>query len=822
MAPKQTSHHHRSTLSQSNKSFKARHATKGALKQLSKGRVEKELKQSLKAHAQTAAGQKAARKNHAKQLQAEKRRAQADSIKVFSGSQPAPRIVLVIALSADIDPYNDVLVRFKLAAGLPLDPEEPTASSFTFSWPTANSFQKPNSNGSLLQFILVPHSTPIAHVISLAAAADFLLPVLSAQEECTPWGERCLRSIQAIGGASLGTLGLAFGLDTLNGPDLPVKHQQSAQTRASLLSFLRYFFPDTLLLARVSSLDSLEEVGGLARRMLEKKPAAVSPGWRDGRARLVSERIEWADGTLKITGHVRGGRFSSNRLVHVPFCGDYRLSKITITRNEDKDEEEEVVVCTPDPELADDLVSENCPSTADAMMAEQTWPTEEEIASAPANKAASKPKRTRKIPVGTSDYQAAWIPEGQEDEYADGDEAEFEDPLGGDSKHDLTREEEEEEMADMDDDMSEQGQSSKGVRFMDLSDDIEKLQLEEYRANREQQRTSGAREDEEFPDEIDTPLHIPARERFARYRGMKSLRTSPWDPYENLPAEYGKVFGFQDWKVMSKKLCKKANEDQPGVGAGMRVTLHVAEFPQDVFESLPRSLPLIAVSLLQHEHKYSVMHFSTQRNTEYEGEIKSKDQLVICVGYRFYSVNPIWSQPSVRASNNVHKFERYLRHGRMNVGTVYMPVTFGSTTPVVVLQEVNDDQGTMELVGSGTLVGSEPKRIVVKRFVLTGHPYKVHKKTATIRYMFFNRDDIEYFKPVELRTKKGRSGHIKEPLGTHGYFKAGFDGPIDQMDTICMSLYKRCFPKWAHGWNGSLKSICWEEKEDGKEMEVDE
>jgi pre-rRNA-processing protein TSR1 len=354
----------------------------------------------------------------------------------------------------------------------------------------------------------------------------------------------------------------------------------------------------------------------------------------------------------------------------------------------------------------------------------------------------------------------------------------------------------------------------------------EEAQYEAYLRERERAQ----RDDINFPDEIDTPRHLAASVRFQRYRGLRSFRTSQWDPYENLPLDYGEIFQFENFAATQKRVEREAREE--GVELGTRVTVVINNVPrQAVAERAPGS-PFVVHGLLRHEHKQTVLHFVVQRNTEYTEPVRAKDPLVLCVGPRRYNINPLFSQ-HVRGGgkgvNNVHKSERYLKPGSATVVTTYGPACFGKL-PCLLLKQGSQagafskpypltPAGLPDLVAMGSFLSSDPTRIIAKRIVLTGHPFKVHKKTATIRYMFFNRDDVHYFQSVELHTKYGRTGHITEALGTHGYFKAHFDGPIQQMDTICLNLYKRQFPKWSTTYHPSTSALVQENDDTRMELE---
>lgn len=250
------------------------------------------------------------------------------------------------------------------------------------------------------------------------------------------------------------------------------------------------------------------DVSNAVRSLCEGKPADVR--WRTGRSYLLAEEVHFdavdegedgtKRGTLKVTGVVRGAPMSADRLVHIQNWGDYRLNRIIAAPRRTKDVGDgsmdvEDKVLSERTDDADDLASV---VEVDELAGEQTWPTEEEMrgigtsGSIIDDSTSGKTKR-RKVPKGTSAYQAAWllddeeVESDEEDLSSTGDAAEdalknAEDgvaqlKLGSDfGDHDDKSNKEDAEEDDEEYEEVAEEQSSKAVAFEDIDMEEEKRQ----------------------------------------------------------------------------------------------------------------------------------------------------------------------------------------------------------------------------------------------------------------------------------------------------------------------------------------------------------
>lgn len=786
------SHSHRSSFKKNHKSFKSKHSSKSALKKVTKGKVETSTSHNNNNKPMLNKDQ---RKNQAKQQRDKKILSTSLKKKLFEGATGVNKIVTILPLTHDIN-AGDMLKQL-LENGI--EAEDFDANTLNTSTPSVNTV-KLNKFKKTIKFI-IPDMNNVLDVLDVCKISDIIVFGLSSMEEVDPsYGEQILRAIELQGISSY--IGVISNLSAIN-----MKEKFQLDIKQSLESYFKHFFP---LEKQIYNLEKKNESTNCLRVICEKLPTKVS--WRDNRGYLVVNDLSDLTFTpetneLVLQGHCRGAGFHADGLVHLPGIGDFQINKLQVLNTHDHSNVLSDFTFTENRESLNDFNEEEVEMEEEEMNDTDKFHYDS-LTSArfddggflPGSGESSKNTPEVRMPKGTSSYQARWYL----DDVIDKDEesaSEFEDEKDLEDLEEL--EEDEDHIFNGNEGKNsnfDYEEADDDENFQDFSVEEEERQLMEYR-NLE-------KHDKEFPDEVELHPLEQAREVLNKYRGLKNLYNCSWDIDEfdeDCPDEWFNILRIANFKNTRKKVVKDfKNTTSVKEGDLFKIHINLRENGLSVFEKLKslENTVLSVFSLLPHEHKQTVANFSIQRWEDYEEPIPSKEPMIVQYGIRRYEITPIFSSATT-TPNNVHKFDRFLHHNSLSVATCIAPVDFTQSPAIFFKMNTENGNGNLngiEFLGHGSFISSDHTRVLAKRIVLTGAPFKFHKNVVTIRYMFFNSKDVEWFKSIPLFTNSGRSGFIKESLGTHGYFKATFDTTLSAQDIIGMSLYRRMWPEISKPW----------------------
>ncbi|ETO14867.1 20S rRNA accumulation protein [Reticulomyxa filosa] len=198
------------------------------------------------------------------------------------------------------------------------------------------------------------------------------------------------------------------------------------------------------------------------------------------------------------------------------------------------------------------------------------------------------------------------------------------------------------------------------------------------------------RKELQYKDEVDTPLHLKAKDKFAQYRGLKQFSRVKWDKFELLPVEYSRIHNINDWK-MAKKQSNINNKQidkglfEYGVQTGRKISIYIKNVPFAARDLWLHSstCPTLVWGLLAHEHKISVCHYLVKKCASYQLPVQGLETYLFDCGYRRWKARPIFSENSKFDKHLVTKFLSDTDH---TVVSFYGPIAY-PPLPVLMFED---------------------------------------------------------------------------------------------------------------------------------------
>ncbi|KAH7128694.1 GTP binding protein Bms1 [Dendryphion nanum] len=260
-------------------------------------------------------------------------------------------------------------------------------------------------------------------------------------------------------------------------------------------------------------------------------------------------------------------------------------------------------------------------------------------------------------------------------------------------------------------------------------------------------------------------------------------------------------FGEDDWYDAQKaKLEKQANINQAeyaqldelsrqrveGHKPGTYCRIVLEQVPYEFSANFNPRYPLIIGGLTATEERFGFLQTRIKRHRWHKKILKTKDPLIISLGWRRFQTVPIYSISDSRTRNRMLK---YTPEHMFCFATFYGPLV-APNTGFCAVQSFSNKNPSFRIAATGTVLSVDESTEIVKKIKLTGNAYKIFKNTAFIKDMFATSLEVAKFEGAAIRTVSGVRGQIKRALSKpEGTFRATFEDKILMSDIIFLRAW---------------------------------
>ncbi|KAI3913253.1 hypothetical protein MKW92_046682 [Papaver armeniacum] len=205
--------------------------------------------------------------------------------------------------------------------------------------------------------------------------------------------------------------------------------------------------------------------------------------------------------------------------------------------------------------------------------------------------------------------------------------------------------------------------------------------------------------------------------------------------------------------------------------------------------------PILVGGISRAEDNVGHMQVRLTQHSWHTNRLKTKDPIIVSVGWRRYQTTPIYYQDS----NGRHEMLEYTPEDQPCLATFWGPLA-PSGAGVVAVRSLAENKAPFRILATAELLDLNHTVKIVEKIKRIGTPCLILNETALIKDMFRSDDEVDQFRDVKVQTACGIQGEINEAAKPYllnfvqwndgqpreGIAKCTFDRIIHMSDTILM------------------------------------